>query len=160
MRRPLLLALPLLATACTVGPDFNRPATPGESAAWMSPANTAEAELSPWSKLGDAVLSDLIDKALAANLDIAEAEGRLREARAQRGVAKARTLPNASVSGSAQQIETSFNGQFPAKNIPFYQRDFSLFDAGFDASWEIDLWGGQRRAIEAGDRQIDAARAR
>lgn len=160
MRRPLLLALPLLATACTVGPDFNRPATPGESAAWISPANTAEAELSTWSKLGDAVLSDLIDKALAANLDIAEAEGRLREVRAQRGVAKARTLPNASVSGSAQQIETSLNGQFPAKNIPFYQRDFSLFDAGFDASWEIDLWGGQRRAIEAGDRQIDAARAR
>ena len=160
MRRPLLLALSLLATGCTVGPDFNRPATLGESAAWISPANTAEAELSPWSKLGDAVLSDLIDKALAANLDIAEAEGRLREVRAQRGVAKARTLPNASVSGSAQQIETSLNGQFPAKNIPFYQRDFSLFDAGFDASWEIDLWGGQRRAIEAGDRQIDAARAR
>ncbi|WP_295631239.1 efflux transporter outer membrane subunit [Novosphingobium sp.] len=160
MRRTILLALPLLATACTVGPNFQRPATPGEHAAWVSPANTAEADLAPWSKLGDAVLSDLIDKALSANLDIAEAEGRLREARAERGVAKARTLPKASISGSAQQVETSLNGQFPAKNIPFYQRDFSLFDAGFDASWEIDLWGGQRRAIEAGDHLIDATSAR
>jgi NodT family efflux transporter outer membrane factor (OMF) lipoprotein len=156
----VLLSLPLLATACTVGPNFQRPATPGERAAWVSPANIAEADLSPWRKLGDPVLSELIDKALAANLDIAEAEGRLREARAQRGVTKAKAQPNATISGSAQQVETSLNGQFPAKNIPFYQRDFSLFDAGFDASWEIDLWGGQRRALEAGDRQIDAARAR
>jgi NodT family efflux transporter outer membrane factor (OMF) lipoprotein len=162
MRRPILLALPLplLAAACTVGPDFHRPATPGESAAWVSPASTAGADLAPWAKLGDPALSDLIDKALAANLDIAEAEGRLREVRAQRGVTRARGMPNASLSGSAQQVETSLNGQFPAKNIPFYQRDFSLFDAGFDASWEVDLWGGQRRAIEAADRQIEAARAR
>lgn len=162
MRHPILFALPLplLAAACTVGPDFHRPVTPGESAAWVAPADTAQADLSPWSKLGDPVLDDLIDKAMAGNLDVAEAEGRLREARAQSGVTRARTLPNATLSGSAQQVETSLNGQFPAKNIPFYQRDFSLFDAGFDASWEIDLWGGQRRAIEAATRQIEAARAR
>jgi len=163
MRRLILfLPLPLLAAACTtVGPDYKRPATPGEEAVWISPAaNTAAAELTPWAALGDPVLSDLIDKAVAANLDIAEAEAKLREARAQRGVTGARTLPNASLNGAAQQTQVSLNGQFPAANIPRFDRNFSLFDAAFDASWEIDLWGGVRRAVQSADRQIDAARAR
>lgn len=162
MRRPFLCTLPLLAlaSACTVGPEYHRPVAPGETATWVSPANSAPADLAPWAALGDPVLSDLIAKAVAANLDIVEAEARLREVRAQRSVTGARALPSASLNGSAQQVGTSLNGQFPAKNIPFFQRGFSLFDAGFDASWEIDLWGGTRRAIEAADRQIDAARAR
>lgn len=162
MRRLFLAALPLplLAAACTVGPDYHRPAAPGESGSWLSPANAGEADLTPWAKLGDPVLADLIDKAVAANLDVAEAEAKLREARAQRGVTRSRGLPSATAKASAQQVETSLNGQFPAKNIPFYERDFSLFEAGFDASWEIDLWGGQRRAVQAADRRIDAARAR
>ncbi len=161
MRRLILaLPFPLLAAACTVGPDYQRPATPGQDAAWLSPANQAAVDLAPWAKLGDPVLSELIDKAVAANLDIAEAEAKLREARAQRGVAGARALPSVTAKGSAQQTQTSLVGQFPARNIPGYDRNFSLFDAGFDASWEIDLWGGNRRAVQAADRQIDAARAR
>jgi NodT family efflux transporter outer membrane factor (OMF) lipoprotein len=156
----LALPLPMLAAACTVGPDYRRPATVGEAGPWLTPVNTADVDLSPWKSLGDPVLNDLIDQALAANLDIAEAEGRLREARAQRGATRANGLPQANLSGSAQQTETSLNGQFPAASIPHYQRNFSLFDAGFDASWEIDLWGGQRRRIESADREIDAARAR
>jgi NodT family efflux transporter outer membrane factor (OMF) lipoprotein len=162
MRRLILaLPLPLLAAACTtVGPDYRRPASPGEEAAWVSPANTAAADLGPWAAIGDPVLSDLIEKAIAANLDIAETEAKLREARAQRGVTAAKALPNASLSGSAQQTQVSLNGQFPAANIPFFDRNFSLFDAGFDASWEVDLWGGTRRSIQSADRQIDAARAR
>ncbi|MDH7976023.1 TolC family protein, partial [Sphingomonas sp. AR_OL41] len=162
MRRLILAALPLslLASACTVGPDYHRPASPGETGGWLSSANPASIDPAPWATLGDPVLSDLIARAMAANLDIAEAEGRLREARAQRGVARAKALPNASLGASEQQTETSLNGQFPAKSIPSYQRDFTLFDVQFDASWEIDLWGGTRRAIEAADRQIDAARAR
>lgn len=160
MRRLVLVALPLLAAGCTVGPDYHRPASPGENAAWLSPANATEADLAPWAKFGDPVLSGLIDQAVAANLDIAEAEARLREARAQLGATRARGLPGATAKASAQQTQTSLNGQFPAANIPFYDRNFSLFDAGFDASWEIDLWGGQRRAVQAADRQIDAARAR
>lgn len=160
MRRLILAALPLLVTACTVGPDYRRPASPGENAAWLSSANPGEADLSPWTKLGDPELSDLIAHAVAANLDIVEAEARLREARAQRGVTRARGLPSATAKASGQQTQTSLNGQFPAADIPFYDRNFSLFDVGFDASWEIDLWGGQRRAVEAANRQIDAARAR
>lgn len=162
MRRPVLLALPLalLASACTVGPDYRRPPAPGETGAWVTPADTAAADLAPWAKLGDPVLDDLVARAVASSLDVAEAEAKLREARALRGATRARGLPSATAKVSAQQTQNSLDGQFPAANIPFYDRNFSLFDVGFDASWEVDLWGGQRRAVEAADRQIDAARAR
>ena len=163
MRRlaPFVLCTPLIAAACTVGPDYRRPAIAGETGGWVAPAAaSAPADLSPWAKLGDPVLNDLIARALAGNPGIAEAEGRLREARAQYGLARANGMPQASLNGSAQQTQTSLNGQFPAASIPFYQRDFSLFDAGFDASWEIDLWGGQRRAVESARAQIAAAQAR
>eukprot|EP01035_Chromulina_nebulosa_P068233 gene68233-93491_t len=90
MRRLILAALPLtlFASACTVGPDYHRPASPGETGGWLSSANPASIDPAPWATLGDPVLSDLIARAMTANLDIAEAEGRLREARAQRGVAR------------------------------------------------------------------------
>lgn len=159
MRR-LIFAAPMLLAACTVGPDFRRPSTPGEAGAWVSRAGTGKVDLVPWTGLGDPVLSDLIARAVAANLDIAETEAKLREARAQRGVTRAQGLPSASLSASAERTRTSLNGQFSAKDITFYDRNFSLFDAGFDASWEIDLWGGQRRAVQSADRRIDAARAR
>lgn len=160
MRCLIFIVLPLLVTACTVGPDYQRPETAGEAGAWLSPANSGEADLVPWTRLGDPVLTDLIEKAVAANLDIVEAEARLREARAHRSATRALALPNITAVSAAQQTQTSLNGQFPAARIPLFDRDFSLFDVGFDASWEIDLWGGLRRATQAADRQIEAARAR
>lgn len=160
MRRLICLALPLLAAACTVGPDYHRPAVIGEAGGWTAPGNTAPVDLTPWKALGDPVLNDLIDRALAANSDIAEAEGRLREARAQLGVTHANGLPQATLAGSAQQNRTSLNGAFPLGSLPGYQRNFPLYDASFDASWEIDLWRGQRRAMQSAVSQIEAAHAR
>jgi len=160
MRRLLAACLPLVMTACTVGPDYHRPTVAGEQAAWTTPAQGADIDLMPWSKLGDPVLTDLITRALAANPDIVEAEGRLREARAALGVTRANGAPQATLSGSAQQNRTSLNGEFPVGDLPGYRRNFALYDAGFDASWEIDLWGGQRRAVQSARRQIEAAHAR
>jgi len=160
MRRFMLVSLPLLATACTVGPDYHRPVVTGEAASWASAANASAVDPTPWAKLGDPVLADLISQALAANLDIAEAEGRLREARAQLGATRANGAPQATLSASAQQNRTSLNGAVPLGSFPGYQRNFALYNAGFDASWEIDLWGGQRRAVESAQAQIAAAHAR
>lgn len=160
MRRFTLVCLPLLVAGCTVGPDYHRPAVTGEAAPWASPANVSDVDLAPWTKLGDPVLADLITRALAANLDIAEAEGRLREARAQLGATRANGSPQATLSASAQQTRTSLNGAVPLGSFPGYQRNFALYNAGFDASWEIDLWGGQRRAVESAQGQIAAAHAR
>jgi NodT family efflux transporter outer membrane factor (OMF) lipoprotein len=163
--RALIRCLPLIAllpTACTVGPDYHRPVVTSAAAPWAGPHATdaGAPDLAPWTRLGDPVLADLVARAVAANPDLAEAEGRLNEARATLGQARAAQGPQANLSASGQQTQTSLNGQFPAASIPFYQRDFALYDAGFDASWEIDLWGGNRRAVESARAQIDAAAAR
>jgi NodT family efflux transporter outer membrane factor (OMF) lipoprotein len=160
MRCFMLACLPLVLAACTVGPDYQRPAVPGAAAGWVTPVPQGAVDLAPWSKLGDPVLADLIAQALAASPAIAEAEGRLREARAALGVAGANGAPQATLNGSAQQNRTSLNGAFPVGKLPGYDRNFSLFQAGFDASWEVDLWGGQRRAVQSAQAQIVAAQAR
>jgi len=159
MRRFALIVLAPLA-ACTVGPDYRRPILPGETGSWVAPANTATPDLSPWQSLGDPMLVRLIEQALAASPDLAEARGRLAEARALRDAAVGRRLPEIDATGSAQQQQLSRNGQIPVANIPRFDRNFSLFDLGFDASWEIDLWGGTRRSVEAAGRQVELAAAR
>lgn len=159
MRR-LLIALPLLATACTVGPNYQRPATPGETGAWTRPADTAAVAEDPWRVLGDPVLDRLIAQAAVASPDVLEAAARLREARALRDAAAGRRLPEIDLTGSAQRQQVSRNGQLPVANIPGFDRNYPLFDVGFDASWEIDLWGGNRRAVESAARQQQATAAR
>jgi NodT family efflux transporter outer membrane factor (OMF) lipoprotein len=155
---PLLSALVL--AGCTVGPDYKRPAVAGATGQWIATANSAPVDVAAWRALGDPVLSGLIDQAMAANLDIREAEARLREARAARDAAVGRQLPEIDATGSAQRQQLSKNGQLPIAKIPGFSRRFSLFDLGFDASWEVDLWGGTRRAVEAAGRRADAAAAR
>ena len=159
MRRFTLIVLAPLA-ACTVGPDYRRPTLTGETGSWVASANSATPDLSPWQSLGDPVLVRLIDQALAASPDLAEARGRLAEARALRDAAAGRRLPEIDGAGSAQQQQLSRNGQIPVANIPRFDRNYSLFDLGFDASWEIDLWGGTRRSVEAAGRQVELATAR
>ena len=92
-----------------------------------------------------------------AILTSAKREARLREARAQRDAAAGRALPQAEAVASASRAEVSQNGQLPVARIPGFQRRYSLFDAGFDASWEIDLWGGSRRTVEAASARAEAA---
>ncbi|MGY4395899.1 NodT family efflux transporter outer membrane factor (OMF) lipoprotein [Sphingomonas sp. UYAg733] len=159
MRR-LPLVLPLVLAACTVGPDYQRPAVSGALGGWIGRTDAAPIDPAPWARLNDRVLSSLIDDALAANLDVQEAVARLGEARALRDAAAGRALPQVDATGSAQQQQVSRNGQLPAANIPGFDRNYSLFDLGFDASWEIDLWGATRRSIEASGGQVEAADAR
>lgn len=163
MRRfPILMpvAAALLVAGCTVGPDYRRPATPGESGTWLSPADQRPIAADPWAALGDPALDRLIVAARTGNLDIREAEARLREARALRDAAAGRALPKLDGAAFAQQQQITKNGQFPVARIPGFTPNYSLFDLGFDASWELDLWGGTRRSIEANARQVEAASAR
>lgn len=158
VRRPrAALALALLAAGCTVGPDYRPPAA-AVSEAWVTPVSTAEVDATWWHKLGDSLLDELVDAALDGNRDLAETQARLREARAVRDVVRGSAEPQAGLSATASRNRLSENGLLPVGRVPGLGPDLSLFDVGFDASWEIDLWGGRRRAIESAEARAEAAR--
>src|SRR3546814_7932242 len=94
--------------------------------------------------------------ALPIYKDLAEASARLREARANREAVLGRELPQATASAIATENRLSENGQLPVGKVPGLGPELSIFDTGFDASWEIDLWGGTRRAIESAEARADA----
>jgi len=107
-------------------------------AAWHTAAQGVVVERSDdlsrwWEQLGDATLTDLVDRALAGSPDLRTAQARLRQARAQREVTRADLLPSASASAAASDRRNSPAG----------------FSAGFDASWEPDVFGGTRAGIDA-----------
>ncbi|HEX7819204.1 MAG TPA: efflux transporter outer membrane subunit [Sphingobium sp.] len=159
-RSSFFALLPLIAlAACTVGPDYRRPASPAATAGWVEPADTGAIDPRWWQQFNDPILTDLIDRALAGSPDSAEAEARLREARANRDAAAGGAFPTLTATGSATENRLSENGQIPIGAIPGFSRDLSLFDLGFDASWEIDLWGRNRRKVEGASARVEAAEA-
>jgi NodT family efflux transporter outer membrane factor (OMF) lipoprotein len=91
--------------------------------------------------LNDPVLTNLMEQARAGNLDLRQAEARLKQARAQRGVARADLFPTVSANGTGSRTKSSSEaGMGTTANF---------FSNGFDASWELDLFGGKRRALES-----------
>ena len=163
-----LLACALALQGCTVGPDYHRPSVGGAGGGWVTapkangPANTdtSPVDIAPWHSLGDPALMDLIQAAVAHNLDLREAQANLREARAERDAAAGHKLPELDATGSVSEQQISAKGELPVNEIPHFNRGFSLYDVGFDASWEMDLWSGTRRTVEAAQRRTDAAAAR
>jgi len=148
-----------------VGPDFKAPETrtPDEfgrlndQPEGPSRAVAGTAELSRWwATLNDTELDSLIDRAVASNLDLKIAASRVREARASRGIAVARLGPtvdaNGAYSRNRQSENASSGGLFPNDSD-----GQDLYQAGFDAAWEIDVFGGLRRSIEAADASVQAA---
>ena len=145
--------LAFLVGCTTVGPDYRAPDAQalGVPQGWNAPsASSAPAgDLATWwRKLGDATLDSLIEQALANNRDVAVAQARLREARARRDFANANRFPTLGATASALRSRSS--EQLGGGNSR------SLFVAGFDAQWEPDLFGGQRRAVEAAEADLAA----
>jgi len=148
-------AVVFLAGCATVGPNYVPPRTT-PPAAWNTPLQggiTVSADpknlAAWWTTFNDPALSRLIDRAVAGNLDLKKAAARIREARARRGLSKAGLYPTLDASGSASRSRGS------ADMGPVATTD--LFSAGLDASWEIDLFGGVRRSVEAADADLQAA---
>lgn len=152
----------LLAVGCTVGPDYQLPISDAP-AQWSSNLSDSIAsqndQIDEWWKLfHDAELDSLIERAVKANLDLRIAESRVRQARAQQGFAEADFWPTLNASGSYARQKQSENqpilGSLPkSSNIPF---ENDVYKAGFDASWEIDIFGGKRRAMEAATAELTA----
>lgn len=171
MPRVSRLALPLTAAAlltalagCTVGPNYTKPEikTPDAFASLDNMASTgvtsSATSVAPgalsywWRSLGDEQLASLIDRAVANNLDLKLAEARLREARALRGVSESALYPSVDTTGSAERRRNSENNGQPG-----FSGTRNSFRAGIDASWELDIFGGIRRDVEASRADLDAS---
>jgi outer membrane protein, multidrug efflux system len=150
------LVLLVSVFGCTVGPNYRKPEP-------VIPTNWGETErvgitTSPlevvrwWTFFGDEELDSLIDRAVRSNKDLKLAEARIREARAQLKIAGSQAFPTLDTSASYTRIGQS-------NNILGSQAgtEYNLFQVGFDASWEIDLFGGVRRAVEAAEADLTAS---
>lgn len=163
------LAISVLA-GCTVGPDYGGPPP-------IAPVSIASSQFRRaqgidvtaavpsarwWEGLGDSTLSSLIDKALASSPDVEIAEFRVRRARALVREQRANELPSISASALALRAD------LPAGSLglPVTQgqsqsdrTEAEFYNVGFDASWEIDLFGGKRRSVEGARARADATDA-
>jgi len=146
-----------LLASCAVGPDYERPQSTA-SDEWLEPAVHGEVDGEWWASFEDPMLTRLIERAIAQAPDIRQATARLAEARALREAAQGGRLPQVNANGSATLNRLSENGQIPVGNIPGFDPEFPLLDAGFDASWEIDLWGRTSRQVEQARAREEAAR--
>jgi len=156
----LLLPVCLGLTACAmVGPDYTAPEL-GLPVAWNQLEQTADPVADDaqsgdvsrwWRQLDDPLLADLMQAALQVAPELRLAQARLREARARRGVAGAGRFPEAAVSGSVRRSQSSEETGSGRTN--------DLFSAGLDASWEIDIFGGVRRSVEAAEADVASSAA-
>ena len=113
-----------------------------------------------WRGFNDPVLDALEAKALAQNLDLAQAVARVKQARAGAQAASAALLPAAQADVQPAYARQSLVGSNAAfAHFPGYRRDGSLYDVTAGASWELDLFGGLRRQAEAARAETQAARA-
>jgi len=157
----------LCAAGCMVGPSYLAPKISppaqwrSELSGGLSSAASPEALAQWWSTLGDPLLTQLIERAVANNLDLRQAQARMREARARRGAARANLAPTVDATGSF--THSGGNGQAfaapaaTAQSGPSGGVEEDLFTAGFDSSWEVDIFGGTRRSIEAAQADLEAS---
>ncbi len=147
----------LLNTGCApVGPDFIAPRS-DVPAAWstettqgVSGANQDPQKLAEWWRnFNDPILTRLIEQAVDNNLDMKQAMAKVRESRARRGLSQAGQFPTLDGSGSISRSKSSEStGRGATQNF---------FAVGLDAGWELDLFGGKRRAVEAAEADLDAS---
>lgn len=147
---------------CAVGPDFVKPdnrlgevrLAPRADYAGATPTSNADVPSEWWTLFNDAVLAELQARARAGNLDLHMASERIEESRAQLGIASSQLLPSVDGSASYAREALSEHGKFAALGAPSRPSDF--WQLGFDASWEIDLWGRARRAREGAAASLEA----
>ncbi|WP_374942693.1 efflux transporter outer membrane subunit [Sphingomonas sp.] len=174
-------AATLALAGCTVGPNYRPPemAVPPNYAGAQANADAVD-PATWWRAFGDPVLDGLVARALVGNPDMATAASRVRQARLQEIAARAAGLPSVNASAQTTHVEFSKNaglsslarafggggggsggggtgGSGSAGGIALPGSGITTFAVGFDASWEIDLFGGVRRGREAAAARTQAA---
>ncbi|HEU4460476.1 MAG TPA: TolC family protein [Methylibium sp.] len=157
------LAAAALLAGCALGPDYQRPASTldgsgfvnaGASAVNAQPASADIASF--WRGFGDPALNGLIERALTANGDVRIAQARLQEARANQGEADAAARPGLGLTGGVTRSVTPITQQ---PGFSRSERTGTVYDAGFVANWELDLFGRFRRQSEAAAALVSASEA-
>jgi NodT family efflux transporter outer membrane factor (OMF) lipoprotein len=173
-------------TSCTVGPDFKQPGWASPSSWFAGPKEALKRPVSVpvaepidvdwWALFNDPALTGLERRVAGENLDVRTAGIRMEESRAQLGIAQAAQFPTLNGHTSYVRQQASNNGVFAV--IPSSAgataasgafgtstgavkgqrlKPFDLFQGGFDASWEVDLWGGIRRSVESAAATTEAS---
>ncbi|WP_174802620.1 efflux transporter outer membrane subunit [Martelella limonii] len=145
VRLSALAALSLALSSCVVGPDYHAPALP-LPAKWASSGPATDAQSAPvladwWKRFNDPVLDQLVDQAIQSNRDIAKAKAAVRAARATEREQSGALFPALAGSASATDNRAQTNASGSS--------DYAQYEGGFDSSWELDLFGGNKRAVEA-----------
>ncbi|HLY09844.1 MAG TPA: efflux transporter outer membrane subunit [Planctomycetota bacterium] len=158
--RSLLLALWALGAGCTAGRDYEPPKTPVsdsfEQAGTASGTTEDPVVVQWWKQFEDPILDRLIDRAIAGNRDVRTATALLRETRALYDLEKFDLVPTLTAAGGyTRELESS--AVLPG--IPRNARTFGFWNAGFDASWEFDLFGRIQRLTEAAAAEVGASEA-
>lgn len=177
MRRSARVLMLCLLAGCTVGPDYSPPRTeapaaytePSPEAAQAAPGSSHATLERWWVQFDDPTLQGLIERALKSNLDYLTAASRVRAAREQVVIAGAAELPQVSASGLAARLHSNGGGLLSSlgggsqdgsseggspggsdgSDSGSGHTNIKLYSVGFDATWEVDIFGGGRRAIEA-----------
>jgi NodT family efflux transporter outer membrane factor (OMF) lipoprotein len=166
-RYSVIAGIALMISSCAVGPNYQRPDAVAPST-WQEGqqkgVDMQAADLAHWWKaFNDSLLDSLVERAVQSNLDLRVAEARVREARALIEVTAAGLWPTLDVSGSYNRNRVSQNGFFSGNPTPGsssfagggkLENDF--FRTGFDSNWEIDIFGGTRRQVEAAQATLEA----
>jgi NodT family efflux transporter outer membrane factor (OMF) lipoprotein len=162
----LIIVIGALLSACAVGPDFKAP-QPTLPPQWRDSQVTNNAvEQQWWKQFRDTTLDGLVERALANNADVQIATLRLAQSRVMRNAESSARWPNVNANAAYQRERQSENGTAtrmidliaPPGNrdqiVSLLSEPFSVFQAGFDVGWELDLWGRVRRSIEASDANL------
>ncbi len=151
----------VLLASCTLGPDFQLPHLSGGSK-WKETTSVAASHLPDawWRLFNDGDLTRLVDRALAANNDLAAAKARVETARALVGVDRARLFPTLNLNGSAGTARMSEG--VATRNLPQgFPIDLTgqTYRGSFDLAYDPDLWGRNQRLIESSTAQAAASEA-
>jgi len=152
----VLFALLVAASACAVGPDYATP-DPANQPMPLSSVDMPDAEAAGvasgrpivsdwWTTFKDAELDSLVARLVDQNLDVRTAMARVREARALRGVSESALYP-----------QLTFNGQVGDQGRGDKFHSSITYLVGFDAQWELDVFGGIRRGVEAAGAALEAS---
>jgi multidrug efflux system outer membrane protein len=149
------MVLSWMLGACAVGPDYRAPHIPvADEFANLAGVELSGVEQEFWKSFQDPMLDELVERALAANHEVRIALARLREARAVRGEAQLDLMPTTTVRAGHTEARTSERTARLPNNS-----EQSYYQAGFDTSWELDVFGGVQRNLEARTALLQSAAA-